>query len=56
MKKQTVKRFNINLTKKEIDSIEYIKACSIQEEQYIESDIIRDAINLYASVLGKETK
>lgn len=53
MRKQTVKRFNINLTQKEIDALEYIKACSLEQEKYLDSDIIRDAIDLYAETLGK---
>ena len=52
MRKQTVKRFNINLTQKEIDALEYIKACTLEQEKYLDSDIIRDAIDLYAETLG----
>ncbi len=52
MRKQTVKRFNINLTQKEINALKYIKTCSLDKEKYLDSDIIRDAIDLYAETLG----
>lgn len=52
MKSQVVKRVNINLTKKEIKSLEHIKACTLENTRYTESDIIRDAINMYAETMG----
>lgn len=52
MRSQIVKRVNINLTKKEIRALEHIKACTLENTRYTESDIIRDAINMYAECLG----
>lgn len=52
MRSQIVKRVNINLTQKEIKSLEYIKTCTLENTRYIESDIIRDAINMYAETMG----
>lgn len=52
MRTQVVKRVNINLTQKEIKSLEYIKTCTLENKQYTESDIIRDAINMYAETMG----
>ena len=54
MHSQIVKRVNINLTKKEIEALEYIKLCALENERYTESDIIRDAIDMYAETLGKQ--
>ena len=52
MRSQIVKRVNINLTQKEIESLEYIKTCNLENTRYTESDIIRDAINMYAETMG----
>lgn len=52
MRSQIVKRVNINLTQKEIKSLEYIKTCTLKNTQYTKSDIIRDAINMYAETMG----
>lgn len=52
MKSQIVKRVNINLTRKEIKSLEYIKTCTLEKTRYTVSDIIRDAINMYAETIG----
>lgn len=52
MRSQIVKRVNINLTQKEIKSLEYIKTCNLEITRYTESDIIRDAINMYAETMG----
>lgn len=51
MRSQIVKRVNINLTEKEIKSIEHIKAWTLENTRYTESDIIRDAINMYAETM-----
>lgn len=52
MRSQIVKRVNINLTQKEIESLEYIKTSNLENRRYTESDIIRDAINMYAETIG----
>lgn len=51
MKSQVAKRININLTSREIEEIAYIKEIKTGEK-YITSDIIRDAIKMYAEALG----
>lgn len=51
MKSQVAKRVNINLTQKQLDELRYIEARKT-EEKYIDSDIIRDAIDMYAQILG----
>lgn len=51
MRSQIAKRINVNLTAKQLDELKYIKACKIQDK-YIDSDIIRDAIDIYAQALG----
>ena len=51
MKSQVAKRVNINLTQKQLDELKYIESRKT-EEKYIDSDIIRDAIDMYAQLLG----
>lgn len=51
MKSQVAKRVNVNLTQKQLDEIRYIESRKT-EEKYIDSDIIRDAIDMYAQLLG----
>lgn len=51
MKSQVAKRVNINLTQKQLDELRYIESRKT-EEKYIDSDIIRDAIDMYAQLLG----
>lgn len=49
MKKQSVKRVNIFLTDRELKAIEKLaKEPEIQNENMNMSDIIREAINVYA--------
>lgn len=55
MKKQTVKRININLTAKQLDELKFIESCKTGDK-YIDSDIIRDAIDIYAQVMGYNDK
>ena len=51
MKSQVAKRINVNLTQKQLDELRYIESRKT-EEKYIDSDIIRDAIDMYAQLLG----
>lgn len=51
MKSQIAKRININLTQKQVDELKYIEAHKT-EEKYMDSDIIRDAIDMFAQILG----
>lgn len=51
MKSQIAKRININLTQKQVDELKYIEAHKTREK-YIDSDIIRDAIDMFAQILG----
>lgn len=51
MKSQVAKRVNVNLTQKQLDEIRYIESRKTREK-YIDSDIIRDAIDMYAQLLG----
>lgn len=52
MKSQVAKRVNVNLTQKQLDELRYIESTKIVSEKYIDSDIIRDAIDMYAQLLG----
>lgn len=54
MRSQMAKRMNINLTQKQIEELEFIKTCKLYDK-YIDSDIIRDAIDVYAESLGYKT-
>ena len=54
MRSQMAKRININLTQKQIEELEFIKTCKLYNK-YINSDIIRDAIDVYAEALGYKT-
>ena len=54
MRSQIAKRTNINLTQKQIEELEFIKTCKLYSN-YIDSDIIRDAIDVYAEALGYKT-
>lgn len=54
MRSQMAKRMNINLTQKQIKELEFIKTCNLYDK-YIDSDIIRDAIDEYAEKLGYTT-
>lgn len=51
MRSQMTKRMNINLTQKQVEELEFIKTCKLYDK-YIDSDIIRDAIDIYAKALG----
>lgn len=51
MKSQVAKRVNVNLTQKQLDELRYIESRKTKEK-YINSDIIRDAIDMYAQLLG----
>lgn len=51
MRSQMVKRMNINLTQKQIEELQFIRKCKLYDK-YIDSDIIRDAIDVYAEALG----
>lgn len=51
MKSQVRKRINVNLTSREIEEIAYIQELKTGEK-YITSDVIRDAIKMYAEALG----
>ena len=51
MKSQIAKRVNVNLTQKQLDELRYIESRKTGEK-YIDSDIIRDAIDMYAQLLG----
>jgi len=51
MRSLIAKRMNINLTQKQIEELEFIKTCKLYDK-YIDSDIIRDAIDVYAEALG----
>ena len=51
MRKQTAKRVNVNLTAKQLDELKFIESCKTGDK-YIDSDIIRDAIDIYAQLLG----
>lgn len=51
MRSQMAKRMNINLTQKQVEELEFIKTCKLYDK-YIDSDIIRDAIDAYAETLG----
>lgn len=54
MKKQTVKRININLTEEDIKNLEWIKdnVCWLYGNPTT-SDYIRQAIETYAQVMGE---
>ena len=54
MRSQMAKRMNINLTQKQIEELEFIKKRKLYDK-YIDSDIIRDAIDVYAETLGYKT-
>lgn len=54
MRSQIAKKTNINLTQKQIEELEFIKTCKLYDK-YIDSDIIRDAIDVYAEKLGYKT-
>lgn len=51
MKSQIAKRININLTQKQIDELKYIETHKTGEK-YMDSDIVRDAIDMFAQILG----
>ena len=51
MRSQMTKRMNINLTQKQVEELKFIKTCKLYDK-YIDSDIIRDAIDVYAEALG----
>jgi hypothetical protein len=51
MRSQVAKRTNINLTQKQLDELKYIEAHKTGEK-YTDSDIIRDAIDMFAQILG----
>lgn len=51
MRSQMAKRMNINLTQKQVEELEFIKTCKLYDK-YIDSDIIRDSIDVYAKTLG----
>lgn len=51
MKSQVAKRINVNLTQKQMNELRYIESRKTGEK-YIDSDIIRDAIDMYAQLLG----
>ncbi len=51
MKSQVAKRVNINLTQKQLDELKFIKYHKTGDK-YIDSDIIRDAIDMYAQLMG----
>lgn len=54
MRSQMAKRMNINLTQKQIEELQFIKTSKLYDK-YINSDIIRDAIDAYAEALGYKT-
>lgn len=51
MKSQIAKRININLTQKQVDELKYIEAHKTGDK-YMDSDIVRDAIDMFAQTLG----
>lgn len=51
MKSQIAKRININLTQKQVDELKYIEAHKTRDK-YMDSDIVRDAIDMFAQILG----
>lgn len=51
MKSQIAKRININLTQKQIDELKYIETHKTGDK-YMDSDIVRDAIDMFAQILG----
>lgn len=51
MRSQMAKRMNINLTQKQVKELEFIRTSKLYDK-YIDSDIIRDAIDVYAEALG----
>lgn len=51
MKSQIAKRININLTQKQVDELKYIKTHKTGDK-YMDSDIVRDAIDMFAQILG----
>jgi hypothetical protein len=51
MKSQIAKRININLTQKQVDELKYIEAHKTGDK-YMDSDIVRDAIDMFAQILG----
>lgn len=55
MKKQTVKRININLTKEDVENLKWIEnnVCWLYGNSTT-SDYIRQAIETYAQIMGKE--
>lgn len=54
MRSQMAKRMNINLTQKQIEELEFIRKSKLYDK-YIDSDIIRDAIDVYAEAIGYKT-
>jgi len=55
MRSLIAKRMNINLTQKQIEELEFIRTCTLYDK-YIDSEIIRDAIDVYAEALGYQTR
>lgn len=51
MKSQIAKRININLTQKQVDELKYIETHKTGDK-YMDSDIVRDAIDTFAQILG----
>lgn len=51
MKSQIAKRININLTQKQVDELKYIETHKTGDK-YMDSDIVRDAIDMFAKILG----
>lgn len=51
MKSQIAKRININLTQKQVDELKYIEDHKTGDK-YMDSDIVRDAIDMLAQILG----
>lgn len=51
MKSQIAKRININLTQKQVDELKYIETHKTGDK-YMDSDIVRDAIDMFAQTLG----
>lgn len=51
MKSQIAKRININLTQKQVDELKYIETHKTGDK-YMDSDIVRDAIDMFAQILG----
>jgi hypothetical protein len=51
MKSQIAKRINVNLTQKQVDELKYIETHKTGDK-YMDSDIVRDAIDMFAQILG----